>query len=608
LKEVSDEKSNQVTAQTNDEHNKISGTPKQRKSYLPDWILESRAKLEASQEEHRQVERRLSNLQDQVQTLSLRCEESICSIGTPHSTFSSEPTEAYPPSLPSTEPSPTTPSPGRSKHLPAWFLESSRQLEASKEQTSITQRRLSNLSEQVTALGKTIARAKSSEGQRDDKPASQAAISKQEEALVVSYVQDFNIHTLPQRALVQVALYSEVADLLKYMVTCQAAGIRLSEDWIWEPLHRLMDLPLMRSNGCFQPQEAYTAVVDFVSQRHIALAFIRLITQAPKSKGKSMQEHSTFQRMSSQKDMRQVMLSGLQGLVYATANRWDTRTATLLREMDTVRSLMTLISSADSARVQELACCALANLLCKFPPENSSEEEKRGYEAALEKACSSVNAFDWKKILIGLLSSPNASLTVCHGSRLNGTYLSSTRCQGMASKHAARALLNWWSQPHQQILMGMEIYAEEDNTTAVAPSSSLQGLMFEKAGDVNVTPIAPGYHVGKSYKWIALYYYSSGGLKDESPLELTLDENGNIEASGSDNLGPFTLSGASDTMGGSETCWLLHKNYIDTAVRVSHIAYWCQGKGMWGVWEMKTGRSEFKLQKGGVFRFIPSSN
>jgi len=179
----------------------------------------------------------------------------------------------------------------------------------------------------------------------------------------------------------------------------------------------------------------------------------------------------------------------------------------------------------------------------------------------------------------------------------------------MASKHASRALLNWWSDDSSlQILMGMETYGIHGNPLVLSPSAPLTDVsaantapFSDLATGSDVTAFAPGYCQGKHYSWSARYYYISGTLKDESPIDLSIDETGRIQGSGADNLGPFEMNGINDTMGGQETCWLIHKDYTNSSVRISHIAYWCRDKGLWGVWEMKSGRSDFKLQKGGVF-------
>jgi len=558
-------------------------------SYLPAWVLESRRNLEASQHQHRQVEKRISNLQEQVEALSIKCEESLClqKVGENASPNSGEI------QLPPSEISPSVPP--RSKYLPEWFLDSARQLEKSKEQSIFTQRRLSELNTQVAALTERIESCNS----RQDQLAKEASFSDGK-----------SVHSLPQQALLSVVAMMTVSDLLNSSATCTSAQKRMAEEWVWYPLFAQLLLPNGPEDCSSVDKFCRKAVVSYWQSKQAAIAFIRLLSQTPLEPADRTSRVGQLQfgikPIRNQKDMRQVTLEGLQGLVAVTANPCDHKTSTTLRNMDAIKILMTVLNSAESGRIQELACCALANLLCDVQPVNAKESDQVMYGEGLKKAFRQLQSFDWKKTLIGLLSSPNASLTVCHGSRLDGTYLSSTRCQAMASKHASRVLLNWWSQPDQQILMGMEEVDDHSSISKPEQDMSCEGSVMPSLDGKDVTPLAPGYLSCKVYTWIALYFYSSGIIKDESPLRLVIDQDGVVTGSGVDNVGNFTLSGTSDTMGGKETCWLLYKKYDNSNLRVSHISYWCQGKGMWGVWEMKTGRSEFKLQKGGVFRLIPS--
>ena len=119
----------------------------------------------------------------------------------------------------------------------------------------------------------------------------------------------------------------------------------------------------------------------------------------------------------------------------------------------------------------------------------------------------------------------------------------------------------------------------------------------------------------KEMRWTCYYFYSSGSLKDQYDMDFHLGAK--LSGTGEDALGEFFLEGESDTAFGVTTFGFA-KTYANRGQRprsghVSHICHFDAGTilgplsmGIWGVWEAITNNPHFELQKGGVFRMIPS--
>ena len=266
--------------------------------------------------------------------------------------------------------------------------------------------------------------------------------------------------------------------------------------------------------------------------------------------------------------------------------------------------------------------------------------------------------------LVGLLSSPHAKVTL-HNARhndLSTDRIASMRCQSLANKHASRGLVNLLL-PDLEICMGSGgggggsgVALPPDAVAAVAPTPTpmqqqqqqgqtvmvirRSGVEFIPARDLDDGADGAGGlrraaardpkeldYLGSDWmslsgggkrtvEWTAFYFYSSGTLKDQFTLKMQLGHL--VKGSGVDNIGPFIVDGESDTAFGS-TSFAFSFTYTNRGGRprgghVSHIGHWSGGNGalgpkscgLWGTWEPVSSQRHFELQKGGVFRLIPT--
>ena len=101
-------------------------------------------------------------------------------------------------------------------------------------------------------------------------------------------------------------------------------------------------------------------------------------------------------------------------------------------------------------------------------------------------------------------------------------------------------------------------------------------------------------------------------------MQLTLGMDGLMEGTGEDLLGSFSLEGQGDAAFG-DCSFAFSKTYTDRGDNVPrgghvcHIGHYSNGAvlgplsmGFWGVWEIVTNRPHYKLDKGGVFRMVPT--
>jgi len=99
-------------------------------------------------------------------------------------------------------------------------------------------------------------------------------------------------------------------------------------------------------------------------------------------------------------------------------------------------------------------------------------------------------------------------------------------------------------------------------------------------------------------------------------LKLGLD--GSMSGSGEDHLGEFEFEGQGDAAFGDNS-FAFSKTYsgrgnnVPRGGHIAHIGHYSCGTvlgelsvGFWGVWELVTSNPHYKLEKGGVFRMIPS--
>jgi hypothetical protein len=285
-------------------------------------------------------------------------------------------------------------------------------------------------------------------------------------------------------------------------------------------------------------------------------------------------------------------------------------------ELETRSAVTVLVSllANESGALQQLSCAVLANL---FAADAKKKESNLPYQI---KLCNGV------KVLHTLLTSPSAHLNLSSGR--HGSV------QGMSNKEAARALVSIFA-PDSPI---NPVYGRRDDDTELET--------IEEVVPVNIMLQWP-----KMVRYKFQYFNKSGNLKDSYTCHLAISADLFITSRGCDNIGIFELKGhPTRTIEG--IVWLLSKTYLsmDEIYRNSHVGsldewfsedatnqtdlilssrahvcytcYYNDGlyeyneskkrfeeiypAGFYGVWEMASNGSHFGLEKGSVFRAVPS--
>merc|ERR1711908_6168 len=119
---------------------------------------------------------------------------------------------------------------------------------------------------------------------------------------------------------------------------------------------------------------------------------------------------------------------------------------------------------------------------------------------------------------------------------------SQSYCQGMATKHAARALVNLFS-PDLRVCVGMEPVGAHDSKPGdpdYVDECANDLMNFRLSLGLNGFDAQDG---SGALMWSAHYFYQTGTEKDASPLRLVLDADGILDGRGRDNIGEYHLRG-----------------------------------------------------------------
>ena len=152
-------------------------------------------------------------------------------------------------------------------------------------------------------------------------------------------------------------------------------------------------------------------------------------------------------------DGRARALRALERLCRLTANVHDVATATRVRDVGGAVVLTAMLANEMGA-IQELAACALANVLCAppagHPPPGATRDElidAEEHEATASRTRDEVEGANAKKALVGLLSSPAARVNLVGMSARGETSIVTTRgrsasscCPANASRGRARPM------------------------------------------------------------------------------------------------------------------------------------------------------------------------
>ena len=347
---------------------------------------------------------------------------------------------------------------------------------------------------------------------------------------------------------------------------------------------------------------------------------------------------------------RQQAMRDLEVMALLSANREDQWSLGELRGQGGVTVLVALLAN-ESGAIQELACAALANLLCtagvRFPMSIGAASFKHRSPAfSPPRLASSVDVdprlvlerCNGKQGLVALLTSPGARVNLVTttiglfstasqrgghgwgnnnaadrgttGNRATGNsdgdmqpplqrratrdgpthraQQTTSFCMGMASKHASRALMNFFL-PSEEIARSMfedamampweeigdfldqqQLLSDELPFRAARAESSEEAIGAEQLGQrgqrrrrlpsqarqeleqqanlVHRTAFEEyedyGRHGEAAGLWMAYYYYSSGTEKDVAPLELAMTADGMCYGRGTDSMGRFSLKGS----------------------------------------------------------------
>jgi hypothetical protein len=333
-------------------------------------------------------------------------------------------------------------------------------------------------------------------------------------------------------------------------------------------------------------------------------------------------------------------------------------------------TMLTALLANESGAVKELGALCLANLVCAPPPpeaRGAAGENLEGFgftarDSALLARRAGIRgelaACKAHAALAALLSSPQARVSI-HGAAasFHADRLHSMRCQSLANKHASRAIVNvllpdlelctadrergkdfegpgagggragagGGGGPGGPLPAIASPFAQPPNTVAVVRRGGVEYVPADPLAPLPSDPhllafLGSGYSqfARRETAWSCFYFYASGTQKDEHRMRLRLGVDGGMGGSGEDDLGEFLLEGQGDCAFG-DNAFAFSKTYtnrgsnVPRGGHVCHIGHYSNGEalgprsmGFWGVWEIVTANPHFRLEKGGVFRMVPT--
>jgi len=352
------------------------------------------------------------------------------------------------------------------------------------------------------------------------------------------------------------------------------------------------------------------------------------------------------------KDFRVAALGAMQCIADMTAYPGELHAA--LARVSAATVFVSLLAN-EAQQLQFLACTCLANSMCW---EGWTGSAAAGGEQSQSQSQSVVRRHvelcDGHKVLLGLLTSPSASINLA-GTQRGGA--STAPIQGMCNREGARALVNMFL-PQLRVPPSAGAGPGARKGGGAAGCASAASVCSKAADQLMHEVVISEWPRLRAWKFV--YVSRSGAVKDEFTSYLTFSADGRCLGRGCDSVGFFVLEGASevDIQG---RLFKLAKKYVSqsameeqTSLRVlqalqdggeagvgagaglgadaggaiqrahvMHTAYYTDGLtaesvgdarwgggevsslGLFGVWEGAEAGSHFQLQKGGVFRAVP---
>mmetsp|Transcript_27277 Transcript_27277/g.88136 ORF Transcript_27277/g.88136 Transcript_27277/m.88136 type:complete len:529 (+) Transcript_27277:9-1595(+) len=388
------------------------------------------------------------------------------------------------------EEAPPPPAPRRRSLLPSWLLESEAALASLNDEQKRTSEKLRELRSSLKAFDEMTAAA----------PAAAAAAAAKEEPLLPPKVPP--PHAWPVDVVRQVTRFFDGEELVRYGASSKKAGAFLAKnDDLWRSAyesHGLEGWPSVRLIALCDEESTRIAVTAWCQLRRRARDYLRERRLGADS------------ALAATVDGRRRVLVALRALTLVTA----TTDLEAHREfLDTAPApLARLLEETDApSAVHELAAAALANLLAS--PLASA--------AARDPLVSRTTA----AALRSLLTSPSARvLTVATEHERHLGLQGSTYCQGVACKHAARALVNL-ALPEKAIAMPPEDAYPRRSKGATMTNWGNDGrkdghhhnghdhVVEEDESDAG----PPGV-----FRLGVTTFHASGGLKSEARVDLRL--------------------------------------------------------------------------------------
>ncbi len=471
------------------------------------------------------------------------------------------------------------------KHLPKWVLQLRAKVDASRTQSKFLTANLETLKANTEALGEIVKESKKAFAKRDKK--AEKIAQQRREQKRYDEVKYLRLEEIPTDIFFLMTAFLDFSSVASLDSASKATRRALIDGNFWGHLsqripkssdvRRHAEFVLSRQDACQAEREAVRLMVigyfanisrcvsfllEMKEQRgrpkhrevrpHVysrndkeVSHFLPLFEKASLNGERIMSKSETFSA-----DFRSVALTALKSIVKMSSIVDDEMVQRKLAENSAITVLISLLAN-ESEVMQQLSCTVLANMfaaeaLQTVPGGHSGachtwvqavEEYGRATRIMGRELAHQMRVCDGHKVLMGLLTSPSATVSLASGG--------SSSVQGTSNKAAARALVNLFC-PSMPILREQVV----DEGGYPVSAELLQEWPRVRA-------------------WRFAHYSKAGSLRETYLVYLCVSPDLYVQGRGSDDIGFFHLSGSAQRTIEGWT-WLLHKTYVTEDIFKSH--------------------------------------